>query len=52
MSGITPTGKLFMRVQKDSYKGKDVVRFLKHLLVNITGKILLIWDRAPIHRAK
>jgi len=52
MSGITPTGKLFMRVQKDSYKGKDVVRFLKHLLANITGKILLIWDRSPIHRAK
>jgi transposase len=31
-------------------KGDDVVRFLKHLLRQIEGKLLLIWDGSPIHR--
>ena len=29
----------------------DNVRFLKHLLQHISGKMLLIWDRLPAHRS-
>jgi transposase len=29
-----------------------VVRFLKHLLRHILGKILVIWDGSPIHRGR
>ena len=36
--------------QERSFKGDDVVRFLKHLLRQIPGKLLLIWDGSPIHR--
>ena len=52
MSGITPEGKLYMTVQEQSYKGPDVVNFLRHLLRHIPGKLLVLWDRASIHRSK
>ncbi len=52
MSGITPEGKLYMTVLDRSYKGPDVVNFLRHLLRHIPGKLLVLWDRAPIHRSK
>src|SRR5215210_1931761 len=29
---------------------RDVVRFLKHLMRQIEGKLLVIWDGSPIHR--
>ena len=52
ISGITPQGKLYMRAQGHSLKSPDVVRFLKHLLRHIPGKILVVWDGAPIHRGQ
>ena len=52
MSGITPEGKLLMMEQERAFKGKDVVRFLKHALHHIPGKLLVIWDGSPIHRSK
>jgi hypothetical protein len=33
-------------------RGPDVLRFLKHLLRHIPGKLLVIWDGAPIHCAQ
>ena len=41
-----------MQMQDHSYKGPDVVRFLQLLLREILGKILVIWDGAPIHRSQ
>jgi len=52
MSGITPDGKLLMIEQERAFKGEDVVRFLKHALRQIPGKLLVVWDGSPIHRAK
>ena len=39
-------------MQDHSYKGPDVIRFLERLLCEIPGKLLLIWDGAPIHRSR
>jgi hypothetical protein len=39
-----------MMEQERSFNSQDVVRFLKHLLGQIPGKLLLIWDGSPIHR--
>ena len=50
MSAITLDGRLYMTEQERSFKGEDVVRFLKHLMRQIPGKLLLIWDGSPIHR--
>ena len=55
ISGITAQGQLLVGVQARSFKGVkgvDVVRFLKHLLCQLGGKVLIIWDGAPIHRDK
>jgi hypothetical protein len=50
MSGITLDGNLYMIEQQRAFKGEDVVRFLKHLMRQIEGKLLIIWDGSPIHR--
>jgi transposase len=52
MSAITLDGKLYMKEQERSFKGEDVVRFLKHLMGQIEGKLLVIWDGSPIHRGR
>ena len=52
MGGITPEGKLYLMVQERAYRGIDVVGFLKHLAGHVTGKLLLRWDGAPIHRSR
>lgn len=52
IGGITPKGRLFMQMQERAYKAEDVVRFLQMLLRKISGKLLIIWDGSPIHRAK
>lgn len=52
ISGITPSGKLVMQVHEHSIRGEEVVDFLRHLLRHISGKLLIIWDGASIHRCK
>ena len=52
ISGITPTGQFLLQMRVRSLRGPDVVRFLRHLLRHIRGKLLVIWDGAPIHRAQ
>ena len=52
IGGLTLDGRLIMQVQDSSYKGPDVVRFLHLLLRKIPGKLLVIWDGAPIHRCQ
>ena len=52
ISAITPAGKLLMQVRERSIRGEQVVDFLTHVLRHISGKLLLIWDGASIHRCK
>lgn len=39
-------------VQERAFHSPDVVRFLKHLLHHLPGKLLVIWDGSPIHRGQ
>lgn len=41
-----------MQTQERAYRAERVVAFLRVLLRKITGKLLVIWDGSPIHRAK
>src|SRR5215831_6099925 len=52
ISGITPSGRLLLRVQDHAFRSPEVVRFLQHLMRHIPDKLLVIWDGAPIHRGK
>lgn len=52
MGAISTTGDLLTWMQDHPIKGPDLVRFLKHLLAHIPGKILLVWDGLPAHRSR
>jgi transposase len=52
ISGITRGGRLFLRVQDRAYTSADVVEFLRQLLRCLRGRVLVIWDGAPIHRSR
>jgi len=52
IGGITPEGRIFMQIQKRAYRAETVIDFLRLLLQKISGNILVIWDGAPIHRAR
>src|SRR3712207_8887288 len=41
-----------MQMQERAYKGPAVARLLKHVLRHIPGKLLIMWDGAPIHRSQ
>jgi transposase len=52
ISALTTSGRVLLHVQEQAFRGPRVVRFLKHLLRQMPGKLLVIWDGAPIHRSK
>jgi transposase len=52
ISGITPDGRLFLQVRPASYDAAAVVGFLRVLMRKISGKLVVIWDGAPIHRGQ
>jgi transposase len=51
-SAIGLNGQLVSRTQETAFDGAGVVAFLKHLLRQVTGKVVLIWDGARIHRCQ
>jgi transposase len=52
ISGLTHEGRLLLQVRERAFRGPEVVLFLQHLLRQIPGQLLVIWDGAPIHRAQ
>jgi transposase len=52
MGAISTAGDLLTWTQDHPVKGPDLVRFLKHILAHIPGKILLVWDGLPAHRSQ
>jgi transposase len=52
ISAVTPAGQLFTHVQEEAFRGPAVVTFLRQLLRQVPGKLLVIWDGAPIHHCQ
>jgi transposase len=50
MGGVTPRGKVYTLVRQEALNGLDSIAFLRHLLRQIRGRLLVIWDGSPIHR--
>ena len=44
-------GKLYFHCQDHALNSGDVVAFLEHLLREVPGRMVIIWDGAPIHRS-
>jgi transposase len=51
ISAISSEGKLYFHSQDRTLDSADVVAFLEHLLREVPGRIVIIWDGAPIHRS-
>lgn len=52
IGGLTADGRVLQQTQAHAFNGAGVVRFLGHLLRHVPGKLLVIWDGAPIHRGQ
>jgi transposase len=42
----------YFALHPGSIKGPQVIDFLIHLLRHVPGKLLILWDGAPIHRSR
>jgi transposase len=49
---LTLSGKLYKRHFAGSMKSAQVVTMLKHLQCHVPGTLILIWDRASIHKSR
>jgi transposase len=52
ISAITEHLQLLSRTWTGAIDGTRVVAFLQHLLRQLPGKVLVVWDGAPIHRCR
>lgn len=51
ISAISPEGKLYFHCQESALNSGDVVAFLEYLLREVAGRLVILWDGAPIHRS-
>ncbi|WP_301280886.1 IS630 family transposase [Leptospira santarosai] len=49
--GAITQKNLYFQILKRAAKQEDIIYFLKFLLRNIPGKLIIIWDRINIHRS-
>ncbi|WP_432804217.1 IS630 family transposase [Deinococcus taeanensis] len=52
IGAITTVGQFFQHTHHGAVRSPQVVAFLKHLLRHIVGEVVVVLDRAMIHRAK
>ena len=52
IGAITPAGRLLFNIQEKAFNSGGIIAFLEHLKKYVPGKMLLIWDGAPIHRSR
>jgi transposase len=52
ISALTLEGRLLFQVRPYSLRSPDVVEFLRLLLRQLRGRLLVIWDGSPIHRGQ
>ena len=50
--GFTLSGKIYKRHCAGSMKREQVIQSLQHVQRHVPGVIILIWDRASIHRSR
>jgi transposase len=52
ISGIPLDARLYLQAQEHAFDAAGVVGFLRVLRRTIGGKVLVIWDGAPIHKGQ
>ncbi|WP_343075996.1 transposase [Armatimonas rosea] len=49
---LTLSGRVLIKVQEKAFTGEDSVEFLKHILREVAGQVIVIWDGASIHHGE
>jgi transposase len=44
--------RFYFQIHAGSIKSPQVIEFLRHLQRHVRGKLLIVWDGAPIHRSR
>lgn len=52
ISAVGVKGELYFEIYMESIDGGRVMEFLEHLLREVPGRIMLLWDNGTIHRRK
>jgi transposase len=52
IGGLTLEGSLYMQIHESSIKAHEAVLFLRHLLMHIPERLLVLWDRSKIHKSR
>ncbi len=52
ISASTPAGRLLTHIQDQAFRGPTIVAFLRQLLRQVRGRLLVVWDGAPMHRSQ
>ena len=52
IGAVTTTGKFLQHTHAGAIRAQHVVKFLKHVMAHVTGEVIVLLDRAMIHRAK
>jgi transposase len=50
MGAVTPVGQVYTLARQESLNGLHAIEFLEHLPRQAGERLLVIWDRSPIHR--
>lgn len=52
IGGITTSGQFLQHTHCGAVRSPQVVKFLEHVLRHVDGEVVVVLDRAMIHRAK
>lgn len=52
IGAVSTQARLLFKVQEKAFASAGIIDFLEHLQRQVPGRMLLIWDGAPIHRSK
>jgi transposase len=52
MSALSREGTLYFPCQDRAMQSEDVVAFLEHVLREVAGRMVVMWEGAPIHRRR
>ncbi|GGJ51850.1 IS630 family transposase [Deinococcus roseus] len=52
VGGLTSSGKFYQHTVQGACKGEKIAQFLRHLLKQVPGKLIVVLDNAGIHKGK
>jgi transposase len=52
ISAVSAEGDLFLQMRDTAFDSAGIIAFLEQLQAQVEGRLVIVWDGAPIHRSK